>query len=292
MKESHSDFITVRGLKLHCHRWGPAQAPIVVMQHGFQDVGASWQFTVDALQARFGDRWQIIAPDLRGYGLSDWSGADSYWYPDYLADLDALLDHYSPEFPVRLVGHSLGASIASVYAGLRPDRVSHLVNVDGFGPPSMRQDPAPRRLAKWLAQLHDDTPQRPYVDFDEFALRMQSENHRLTDERARFIVQHWGKLDEAEGGVVRRADPAHKRINPLPLTQDEIIAIWRQTQASTLWIDGAQSGLWQRLTMNPEDFDARMAAYQDLRIEHIEDAGHNVHHDQPEALAQLIGEFL
>ena len=286
MEESHSEFVTIRGLKIHFRCWGDPSAPLLIMLHGYQDESASWQFTVDAMQGP----WRVIAPDWRGYGLSEWSGSDSYWYPDYLADLDHMLEHLSPDRPVRIVGHSLGANIAAVYAGLRPDRVSHLVNVDGFGPPMMRQDPAPRRLAKWLAQLHDDTPQRPYVDFEEFALRMQSENPRLTDERARFIVRHWGK--EEDGGVVRRADPAHKRINPLPLTQDEVTACWRQTSASVLWIDGAASGLMARLSALPSEFEDRAGAYQDLQIRHVDDAGHNVHHDQPEALARLLEEFM
>ncbi len=286
MKMSQSEFVTIRGLKIHCRRWGEPSAPRLFMLHGYQDESASWQFTVDAMQGE----WQVIAPDWRGYGLSEWSGSDSYWYPDYLADLDKLLDHFSPEHPVRIVGHSLGANIAAVYAGLRPDRVSHLVNLDGFGPPMMRQDPAPRRLAKWLAQLRDDSLQRPYADFDEFALRMQSENPRLTDERARFIVRHWGK--EEAGGVVRRADPAHKRMNPSPMTQEEVIACWRQTSACVLWIDGAASGLMARLSATPNEFEDRASAYQDLQIRHIEDAGHNVHHDQPEALAGLLEAFL
>jgi pimeloyl-ACP methyl ester carboxylesterase len=291
MKISHSEFVTIRGLKLHCRRWGEQDAPLLFMLHGYQDESASWQFTVDA----FKKDWQVVAPDWRGYGLSEWSGSDSYWYPDYLADLDYLLDHFSSERPARIVGHSLGANIAAVYAGLRPERVSQLVNVDGFGPPMMRQDPAPRRLSKWLAQLGDDTPQRPYVDFEEFAVRMQSENPRLSDERARFIVQHWGKEvneDGVAGGVIRRADPAHKRINPTPMSQEEVIACWRQTTASVLWIDGAQSGLMARLSAMPNAFEDRAGAYQDLQIRHVEDAGHNVHHDQPEILAQLIEEFL
>jgi pimeloyl-ACP methyl ester carboxylesterase len=291
MKISHSEYVTIRGLKLHCRRWGEPDAPLLLMLHGYQDESASWQFTVDA----FKSDWQVVAPDWRGYGLSEWSGSDSYWYPDYLADLDYLLDHFSPERPARIVGHSLGANIAAVYAGLRPERVSQLVNVDGFGPPMMRQDPAPRRLSKWLAQLSDDTPQRPYSDYEEFAVRMQSENPRLSDERARFIVQHWGKQVSEGGaavGVIRRADPAHKRINPTPMSQEEVIACWRQTTASVLWIDGAQSGLMARLSSMPNEFEDRASAYQDLQIRHVEDAGHNVHHDQPEALAQLIEEFL
>lgn len=287
VKTSQSDFIKLRGLDYHCRVWGNPGAPQLFLLHGNQDVSASWQFVVDALAPD----WHVIAPDWRGYGLSGWSGADSYWFPDYLGDLDALLAHYSPEQPVQLVGHSMGASIAGLYTGVCGERVRRFVNVDGFGPPNQRQDPTPRRLAKWIAQLGDDTAQRPYESFDEFALRMQSENPRLTDARAQFLVRHWGR-EEADGTVVRRADPAHKRVNPAPFSQADIIECWRQTTASVLWVDGAQSGLWARLMARQADFEERMGAYQDLRIEHIEDAGHNVHHDQPEQLAAVIEAFL
>jgi pimeloyl-ACP methyl ester carboxylesterase len=287
VKPFESEFHPIRGIEYHCRVWGPRGAPLLFLLHGNQDVSASWQFTVDALAAD----WRVVAPDWRGNGLSGWSGADSYWFPDYIGDLDALLDRYAPEQPVRLVGHSMGASIASLYTGVRGPRVSHFVNVDGFGPPGTRQDPAPRRLAKWLAQLHEDTSQRPYDSFEEFALRMQSENPRLTDARARFLVEHWGKEDPA-GGVIRRADPALKRINPIPFTYPEQLEIWRQTSASVLWVDGAQSGLWARLMSRPGEFEERSGAYQDLQIEHIDDSGHNVHHDQPEALARVIEAFL
>ncbi len=287
MKPSQSQFVKIRGIDYHCRLWGPAGAPKLFLLHGNQDVSASWQFTVDAFERD----WQVIAPDWRGNGLSGWSGADSYWFPDYLGDLDALLDVFAPDEPVRLVGHSMGASIGSLYAGVSGSRVSRFVNVDGFGPPGSRQDPAPRRLAKWLAQLRDDTAQRPYDSFEEFAVRMQSENLRLTDERARFLVEHWGR-QEPDGTVVRRADPAHKRINPVPFTLPEQLEIWRQTSASVLWVDGAQSGLWARLMSRPPESEERMSAYQDLQIEHIEDAGHNVHHDQPEQLARLVESFM
>lgn len=287
MKPSRSEFVRIRGIDYHCRVWGPAGAPRLYLLHGSQDVSASWQFTVDA----FEHEWEVVAPDWRGNGLSGWSGADSYWFPDYLGDLDALLELGSPHRPAAIVGHSMGAQIGALYAGLRPDRVARFVNVDGFGPPGGRQDPAPRRLAKWLAQLPEDVSQRPYESFDEFALRMRSENPRLTEERARFLVGHWGR-EAPDGTVVRRADPALKRVNPLPLSQAETIDCWRGTRAAVLWIDGAQSGLWARLAADPQAFDERAGAYEDLRIEHVEDAGHNVHHDQPERLAALIEGFV
>lgn len=287
MRASRSETVPIRGVDYHLRRWGPGHAPPLVLLHGSQDVSASWQFVVDALERD----WHVVAPDWRGHGLSGRSGADTYWFPDYVADLDALLEQVTPDAPARLVGHSMGAQVAALYAGVRPDRVARLVNVDGFGPPGGRHDPAPRRYAKWLAQLGDDTTQRPYESFDEFALRMRSENPRLDEARARFLAEQWGEL-APDGTVVRRADPALKRTSPLALPQDEVIDCWRQTRAAVLWVDGAQSGLWARLAADPQAFEARAGAYADLRIEHVEDAGHNVHHDQPERLSRLIEAFM
>jgi pimeloyl-ACP methyl ester carboxylesterase len=287
VKESRSVFLPVRGIDYHCRVWGPEGAPRLFLLHGSQDVSASWQFTVDGLS----EDWEVIAPDWRGNGLSGWSGADSYTYADYLGDLDALLAHFSPERPVRLVGHSMGAGIGALYAGVRSDRVARFINVDGYGPPGGRQDPAPRRFAKWLAQLGQTTAQRPYDSYEEFALRMQSENPRLTDERAAFLVRHWGR-QEPDGSVVRRADPALKRINPQPIPQSEVLECWRQTEAAVLWVDGSESGLWARLSADPQTFEARAGVYADLRIEHVDEAGHNVHHDQPERLARAIEGFM
>ena len=286
MKDSNSLYITVRGISYHCRTWGDEGRPRLFLLHGFQDVSASWQFTVDALERD----WHVIAPDWRGYGLTDWSGADTYWVPDYLADLDYLLDHFSPEFPVVLVGHSMGGNIAGLYSGTRPERVRKLINIEGFGIGGRRQDPAPRRYAKWIAQLADESGQRVYDGFDEFAARLRAENRRLTAERAQFLVEHWGKQAD-DGSVIRRADPAHMRTNPSPTPVDDLLACWREISAPVLWVEGGQSGLIARVSNNPQAYEERRAAIEDLTIERIEGAGHNIHHDQPEELAALIEKF-
>ena len=288
MKPSQSITVKVRGLDYHCRCWGKSGAPLLVLLHGYQDVSASWQFTVDALQ---GD-WFVVAPDWRGYGLSQWSGSDSYWFPDYLGDLDGLLDEFSPGRPVNLVGHSMGGNVAGLYAGVRPERIRKLVNIEGFGiGGGRRQDPAPRRLARWLDELLDDSEQRAYASFEEFAARMQAENPRLTDGRARFLVEHWGR-QASDGSIVRRADPAHKRSNPSPTTTDDLLACWREVTAPVLWVEGANSGLIARIARDPAAYEERKAAIENLSIERVEDAGHNIHHDQPERLAALIERFL
>ncbi|HTD92092.1 MAG TPA: alpha/beta hydrolase [Burkholderiales bacterium] len=288
MKSSESVFLRVRGLNYHCRTWGREGAPKLFMLHGFQDVSASWQFTVDALV----NDWHVIAPDWRGYGLTEWSGQDTYWFPDFVADLDAILDHFEPELPAMLVAHSMGSSVAGLYAGAIPKRISKFVSVEGFGGPPANAEEAPRRYAKWLRQIVSGEQQRPYVDFADFAERMMAENPRLTPERAAFLVQHWGK-EEADGTVVRRADPAHKVMRPTPSRLDEAIACWRQISAPVLFVEGANSRAVAAQHSKPEEYQERLAAFQTLAgIERIADAGHNIHHDQPQALAKVIEPFL
>lgn len=137
-----SEYLMLRGLRYHLRHWGRDDAPILVMAHGWMDVSASFQFVVDHLQ----QDWHVIAPDWRGFGLSQSGTSGCYWFPDYLADLDAILQHYSPDQPICLLGHSMGANVASLYAGVRPERVSKLINLEGFGLPETHPKQAPSRM--------------------------------------------------------------------------------------------------------------------------------------------------
>ena len=287
MKTSTSVFLDIRGLRYHCRVWGEAARPKLFMLHGWMDVSASFQFLVDALQAD----WQVIAPDWRGYGLSSWGPTDSYWFPDYLGDLDRLLAHFEPDRPATLIGHSMGGNVASLYAGVRPERVACLVNLEGFG--MIRTEPgmAPGRYAKWLAQLADKPGFRDYGDFAELAVRMRAKNPRLTEARAAYLAQHWGRQNAA-GRVELRSDPAHKLINPVPYQLEEAMACWRNVAVPALWIDGAESKTMERMRINAADQEARKACFRNLSAHTIEQAGHMLHHDQPERLAELIDAFL
>ena len=287
MKSNSSIFVDVRGLRYHCRIWGDPGRPTLFMLHGWMDVSASFQFLVDALRRD----WRVIAPDWRGYGLSAWGPADSYWFPDYMGDLDRLLAHFEPNRAVTLIGHSMGGNIASMYAGVRPERVSHLINLEGFG--MRRSDPvkAPARYAKWLAQLADKPGFRDYADFAELAARMRQANPRLSEARALYLAQHWGRQNAA-GRVELRSDPAHKLINPVSYQLDEAMACWRNVAAPVLWIDGAESQTMERMRIEAGDHEARKACFRDLRAHTIAEAGHMLHHDQPERLAALIEDFL
>lgn len=285
MRPSRSEFLPLRGLQYHVHLWGNADAPKLFMVHGWMDVGASFQFLVDALK---GD-WCVIAPDWRGYGHSENSRDGVYWFPDYLADLDALLTHYSPDAPVNLLGHSLGGIVATLYAGVRPERVARLINLEGFGMRRTQSADAPGRYRKFLGELAEPPRLKPYKDFAELAARMQKSNPRLSEAKAAFLARQWGEQKDSQ--VVLLADPAHKIVNATLYNIDEAQACWKAVTAPILAVVADESELLTRW-ITEADYRERLACFRDLTEARIANAGHMMHHDQPEVLGALIEKFL
>lgn len=290
MKPSRSEFITVRGLRTHVRHWGRQGAPIIFMAHGWMDVSASFQFVADCLQ---GD-WHVIAHDWRGFGLSERTHADTYWFPDYIADLDAILDHYCPQEPVNLLGHSMGGNVVGVYAGVRPARVRRLVNLEGFGMPPTTPMQAPLQYANWLDQLREPGALRTYPSREAVAARLQKTNPRLSDQRASFLAQHWAASNEA-GQWEILGDPAHKRPSPMLYHVEEVMACWSAITAPVLWVEADDTNMWRWMGPKPEariEIDRRLAHLARVTTHMMADAGHMLHHDQPEALARLVEQFL
>lgn len=283
MRPSESQFLQVRELRYHVRRWARPGAPKMVLLHGWMDVSASFQFMVDALKGE----WDVYAPDWRGYGLTEWGRGDCYWFADYIADLDFLLREISP---VNLVGHSLGGNVGAMYAGIRPERVAKFINLEGFGLRATRPEEAPERYARWMEELRVPPQLRSYATFDELAGRLRSGNRRLTKERADFLARHWGH--EKDGKVLLRADPAHKIVNATLYRFEEALACWRQVTAPVLWVDGKESDTLKRLGLDADQHAERRSAFPNLRFVEIGDAGHMLHHDQPEALARVVEDFL
>ncbi|HLX80174.1 MAG TPA: alpha/beta hydrolase [Burkholderiales bacterium] len=287
MKPSESLFLDIRGLRYHVRHWRGTPGKKIILLHGWMDVSASFQFLVDALAPD----WDVYAPDWRGYGLTSWSGSDNYWFPDYIGDLDALLAHIQPEAPVKLVGHSLGGNVGGLYAGIRPERIEKFVNLEGFGMPTTRADQAPKRYARWMDELRETPRLRPYASYAELADRLQKNNPRLKRERAEFLARHWGK--EVEGGEVQlRSDPAHKLINATLYRLDEARACWERVAAPVLWVDAAESETRARMRLTDTELAERRSAFRSLEHRTVADAGHMLHHDQPEEVARLIEKFL
>lgn len=285
MKGSRSRFVDVRGLRYHLREWGRAGAPRLFLLHGWMDASPSFQFVVDALERD----WHVIAPDWRGFGRSEGRG-DAYWFPDYLGDLDAILEREEADAPARLVGHSMGGNVALLYAGVRPARVVAVVALDAFGLADRPPDEAPGRYAKWLDDLARPTHFRSHAGPAELAARLQRDNPRLSAERAAWLARALG-VAAAEGFRIA-GDPAHRRVNPVLYRRAEAEACWRRVTAPALWIEPEQSTLRTRSGVSDAVHAAARACFARLQVERVADAGHNLHHDQPEAVARIIERFL
>lgn len=276
--------LVIRGLRHHVTRW-PGAGGIIVLLHGWADTGDTFQFLVDAMS---GDH-SFVAPDWRGFGRTEWP-AEGYWFADYLGDLDAMLDAWSPDAPATLVGHSMGGNVATLYAGIRPERVRRLVCIEGFGLPRTQPDQAPGRYRQWLRELRETQAFASFPSLDAFTHLLMRRNPRLTPDRARFIAQTWTRPAAGEAVQVV-GDPAHKRTNPVLYRREEAEACWREIVAPVLYVMAAQSEYLPRLGEDgrPENM-ARIIRRLEPCV--IEDASHMVHHERPEALAHAIEAFL
>jgi len=297
--------LQVRGLGYRVRHWpalGQCRKSLILL-HGWMDVSASFQFLVDELPSD----WACFAPDWRGFGLSDASGTDTYWFADYLADLEAvlrvLLEHQRISLPINLLGHSMGGNIGCLYAGVRPERIARLINLEGFGLSASDPSRAPARYARWLDGLAAGAPTlRTYASRHDVAQRLMRNNPRLPPNRAAYLALHWAAPGE-DGQWRLRADPWHKATHPVPYRADEVRACWSAIRAPVLWVSASDTvaaaesptsdrkpGVAQ-LVATPE-YQARLRDISDLRSAVIEGAGHMVHHDQPAALAQRILDFV
>jgi pimeloyl-ACP methyl ester carboxylesterase len=277
--------LPIRGLEHHVVRWGPDSGEPVLFLHGHADCAATFQFVADEISPAL----PIAAVDWRGFGESARSHG-GYWFPDYYADLEAMIDALSPGSPARIVGHSMGANVAMAYAGIRPARVAALVNLEGVGLPRTEPSQAPGRLGQWLDQERQQPQFADYADRAELAHRVARRNPRLPPERAEYIAACWSGPGPG-GGVRLLADPRHRHVNPYLYRREEMEACWRRIEARVLLVLGAESEMLSRLEAEggPESFGRHV---RKLEIAKVAGAGHMLHHEEPRAVARLIESFL
>ena len=301
-----TETLALRNLDYHVRLWdegggdqgGDADRPLLVLVHGWMDVGASYQFVVDAFSSAFAEGRRIIAPDWRGFGLSmPAAPCDHYQMADYLGDLERLLDHYAPGQAVDLVGHSMGGNVAMTYAGARPSRIRRLVNLEGFGMPDVPAAKAPDRYAQWLDELaqyeRGEKDLKSYDSAEGVAQRLMKTNPRLAQGKAAWLARQWARPG-TDGRWRILGDAAHKIVRPHIYRADETLALYERIVAPTLAVEASDDslGMWFKGQYTLADYHERLLRVRDCRTALVQDAGHMLHHDQPRAVAALIEEFL
>ena len=278
--------ITVRGLRHRLTWWGERTHTPIVLLHGFLDSGATWQFLVDCLPPS----WTLVAPDWRGFGDSEWAPG-GYWFPDYFADLDVLLDQLVPQSRARVISHSMGANVASMYGGIRPHRMQWLVNLEGMGLAQTHPEEAPKRYACWLDELRDPFESGRYTSVGQLAAVLRMRNPRLTTDKSEFIAGAWSRpVKEGSSDVTLRFDPRHRTVNPVLYQRKEAEACWAKLEIPTLLVMGEISD--KRSRFAPQVSDEQLhSLFGQLKMVTVPGTGHMMHHEDPQTVAKHIVEF-
>lgn len=283
---SRSEFVVIHNRRYHLRRWGDPQAPLLIFLHGWMDFSGSHQFIVDELK----QEWNIVAPDWAGYGLSEGRVGVSYM-SEYLADLDAIIDLFSPDEPVSIVAHSMGGGVASMYAGARPERVKQLVNMEGFWPPAAKLESPSQSVATWLSFQRSDKGRSIYKSPELFAKKLMSANSLLPLDRAMFLAEHFTR--PLEGGARELlVEPASKALLPIYPHPEQLLEIWQQISAEVLFLRGSVSYVSVSVDTYPEELLARLQAVARGREVMFDGVSHNMHHEVPELIAEQIECFI
>lgn len=182
----------------------------------------------------------------------------------------------------------MGGTISFLYAGAFPKIVARLILVEGIGPIGLHFSDAPGRMAQWLAQVRALEQRRPaeYASLEEAAKRLQGQNPRLRAELALHLAR--SGMRRSEGGKwLWKFDPLHRTSAPQPFYTGQALEFLRRIECPVLMVQGKES----RQTPRP-DVQERSSAIARHTTAEIKDAGHMVHQDNPEALAEVVLEFL
>ena len=259
---------------------GTASGLPIIAIHGWLDNAASFEPLAGHLSQY---RW--ICPDLPGHGRSDYRpNGCVYHFTDYVAELFLVAESLGLDRFI-LVGHSLGAGIASTFAAVFPDKVDRLVLIDGIGPISGEDDDSLCQLRKSMVFLEagNENPARVYGSWDEVVSK-RLEAGKISRNNAEILLRR-GTVREGETVTVS-SDGRLKQHSPIYMSQDKVISILKGIRAPTRLILADQGPLVSR-----ESTGARIDALQGLQVVQVR-GGHHLHMDCPQAVAREIGTFL
>lgn len=281
-----NSFISQR-LRLNYVDWGNAQAPPLLLIHGGRDHARSWDWVAEELR----HDWHVIAPDLRGHGDSAWSPDGNYEMSAFVYDIAQLI-HQLGLAPVSIIAHSMGGNIATRYAGLYPENVAKLINIEGLGPsPKMQAERDALGIRKRFRQWIEDkrnaagrTPKR-YPNIEAAYERMKTENSYLTDEQARHLTVHGISRNE-DGSWSWKFDNYLNIWAMFDMPREDLLTLWQAISCPMLLLYGEKS--W---ASNPEK-DGRLEHFPTAKVIEYENAGHWLHHDQFDRFMADVKAFL
>ena len=260
---------------------GDESLPPLLALHGWLDNAGSF----DRLAPLLGTHFHIVAIDFPGHGRSQWRPAGTwYHYVDYVSDVIAAVRALGWK-KLNVLGHSLGGTVACVFAASKPEAVDRLMLIEALGPISGDTEQA-------LAQLRRGMDQRE--SFEEKSLRVFAHQDEAVDARrkandlsrdaAAAIVSRG--LRSVEGGFSWSSDPRLTLATPVRLTEAQVLAVLKGIQAKTLLVLADPEAPY----LPREIMQRRIDQVADIQVHRIP-GGHHLHLEDAAPIAALIEKF-
>lgn len=250
--------------------WGEDGGHPVIALHGWLDNANSFDRIVPCVPGL-----NVCALDLAGHGQSGHRpGWGQYYFYDYVYDVLAVAEALGWN-NFSLMGHSMGAHIAMVAAAMRPDKVSQLFLIDGFGiprnfPPSSVPDLAKTAYQKALLLKQKKAP--VYQSVDDMVVTRQNGFLQINEQAARLLCERG--IKEVAGGYTWRSDPKLKYMSPFSVSHEEFCEYVKLIEAPTELI------LADRTTHRDEKMiQQRIDLHRNLQVHRLS-AGHHLHMEE------------
>ncbi len=300
MERATSESIFANGLSHAVLRWGDTQhgisgdargGRVVMLLHGFMDAAGTFAGVAPKLAAA---GHVVYAPDFRGFGAGARVPSGAYYhFADYVFDLAEIIAHVAQARTERVtvVGHSMGGTVATLFAGSFPERVAKLVNLEGLGPPELEASAAPLRMRRWVDEVQKIRAAetggghgRP-MTADEAISRLSMNHGRIPKDILRAQLPHLTRTRE-DGLLTWAFDPLHRTPSPTPFSAQVFRAFAGAVTCPVLFVSGGPHGF------HPGDEEERLSAFRDLTRKELPEAGHMMHWTEPTPLAELLLEFV
>jgi RNA:NAD 2'-phosphotransferase (TPT1/KptA family)/pimeloyl-ACP methyl ester carboxylesterase len=261
--------------------FGPTDGRPVLAMHGWLDNAATFAELAPRLCSALGLR--IVSLDLPGHGLSEHKRGH-YHFIDWVADAIHAADALGwARF--SLLGHSMGAGIATLVAGTIPERLDRCVLIEGIGPLSDDPNEAARRLARSLRveARKQDPRKRLFADRESAAERLR-EAAKMKVESARILVERG--LEPKDEGFMWRADPRLRVDSRMRMSEEQVLSFLRAIACPVLLVSASQGWPYDVAMMRRRTEAIASLTRVDLP------GNHHLHLDDPEAVAAAIIPFL
>jgi len=269
--------INIPGLTIACKIWGSSDKPPVMALHGWLDNANSF----DLLAPYFKDNFYLIAIDFPGHGHSSHLPAGChYHFTDGIFIIIELLNALQLD-KAHLLGHSMGACLASLVGGVVPERILSLALIEGLGPISHPAKTACAQLSKYAHAINSKTS-KSYPTFASAALARALKGYVSLD-IAKILCERG--LTEKDGQFYWQHDQRLLIPSPLRMTETQILSCLQEIRAKTYLLLANQG-----FTFDKNLLQERVNSVKNLELNSL-DGGHHIHMEQPEVVANLLTAF-